>query len=211
MLRWTSTAVIIGLMHLGLVSAAQAAPVTFTPDVFDPANVKFLRDGGNCSRNVITDTISGMSGGGCDQLTYTHKLSDFNPATDDLTSAWLSLTFYDDPGSDSSQESFNLDFSGGRFEHNIKIDNGSTAGSPDSFTYTVTTYLNSTGQLEVALSRAGNGNNSNNDFFFAGSTLGGSGIRNDPAPAPLPTPEPASLMLVGTGLAFAVRRFRNRR
>ena len=121
MLRWTSTALVFGLMNLGLVSAAQAAPVTFTPDTFDPTNVKFFRDGGSCIGNVITDTISGMSGGGCADLTFTLGLADFNPALDTLTSASLFVTFYDDAGSDSS-ESFDLDLGGESFRHNVKID-----------------------------------------------------------------------------------------
>jgi hypothetical protein len=206
MLRWTSTALVFGLMNLGLVSAAGAASVTFTPDAFDPTNVKFFRDGGNCTGDVIADTISGMSGGGCAELTYTLELSDFNPATDALTSAWLSLTFYDDTGSDSS-ESFDLGLRGGSFQHNVPIGDGSVSGSPDVFPYTVTSYVNSTGQLEVRLSMGTNGNN--NDFLFASSTLSGSGTRNDAAP--LPTPEPASLMLLGTGLALAARQFRKHR
>ena len=206
MLRWTSTALVFGLMNLGLVSAAEAAPVTFTPDVFDPAHVKFFRDGGNCTGNVITDTIPGTSGGGCADLTYTLELSGFNPETDALTSALLFLTFYDDSGSDSS-ESFDLELRGGSFQHNIQIDDSSTSGSPDIFPYMVTAYVNATGQLEVRLSMGSNGNN--NDFFFANSTLSGSGVRNDSAP--LPTPEPASLMLLGTGLALAARQFRKHR
>ena len=67
--------------------------MTFTPDIFDPANVMFFRDGGTCTGNVVTGTVSGMSGGGCSALTYTHELSDFNPATDILTSALLFVPF----------------------------------------------------------------------------------------------------------------------
>ena len=119
MLRWSSTALVVGLMNLGLVSAAQAGPVTFTPDIFDPANVQFFRIGGTCTGDVSTDTVSGMIGGGCTVLTYTHELSDFNPATDTLTSASLFLTFYDD--SDAPSEKFDLALGGGSFLHDVQI------------------------------------------------------------------------------------------
>jgi hypothetical protein len=183
----------ITVMSCWLAGAAYAVPVQFS-DTFNPSDVKFLKDGGGCSgNNNSNDTVSNTANGGCELLTYTHSLSNFNPSTDTLTSATLSLTFYDD--FDANSEKFDIDLGGVDFRNNVQITNLSVWFLPFGVEYNVLASINSNGELAVTLMRGNNG--SNNDFYFASSMLDASGTRTDSVAQ---TPEPGTWLLLGTGL-----------
>src|SRR5688500_1756093 len=92
MMRCISCVVLV-LASLIVVPAASADPITFS-DTFDPANVFFVSSGSACTgTNGVTDSTSAST---CQTLSWTHLLPGFNALTDTLTSATLSLWFYDD-------------------------------------------------------------------------------------------------------------------
>ena len=203
-------------------TSAQAAPLSLT-DVFDPAqDVFFDRRGAACTSSITSAN--------CDSFEYQHLLSDFDAATDVITDATLSLTFYDN--SDNAAEMVDIFlnplFEGGISENNLKITSESTSSRPFAqLLLNLVTLVNVDGELWVTLARQ------NGNFYFAGSTLTAHAERTLPLPIitseDTPSsdnaggsgdlqavPEPASLLLLASGfLAVAVwmrsRRVANRR
>jgi hypothetical protein len=205
MQHWSLPALVAMVMTFSVAGAAQASPVTFAPDTFNPNDVFFLKNAGGCVGNNTLDLVSGSANGGCETLEYVHELTGFDSSTDTLTSGSLSLVFYDD-SNDGNAEVFDLALGSVGFLNNVTIRSGSTAILPFGISVDVLASVTHDGLLSVVLSRGNQG--ANNDFFFASSTLNASGSR-DLAPAPVP--EPASLLLVGTGLLTVGWRFRQRR
>ena len=158
------------------IGSEAASPISFT-DTFNPADVLFDgQSNASCVGNNTTDTVSGQSGIACESLTWTHVLGGFDPATDSLSSAWLTLTVRNDSGTNNQSDNFDivLDL--------LQIGDTSV---PDS---TVSTSLTFT---------SANGNHS---FYFEQSVLTAEGTRLDQeALAPVPVPEPASLMFARNG------------
>lgn len=180
--------VLIGLAVLLWSGGADA--VTFT-NVFDPADVFFATNA-----NAV------------DTLTFTHDLTDggittpfaFNPAAFTLTSASISILFYDD--SDPAViEQVDITLDGVLTGSPFTILSASTAGAPSAFNSPVLlAALQSDGKLVVTLDRHDINpgvNGIQGDFFFAKSTLTAEG---EPIPQTNGVPLPSTLMLLGAGL-----------
>jgi hypothetical protein len=143
-------------------------------DVWNPAPDIFL--------NTPNETYS-----------FFHDLTDngFHPNTSTITSAAISLTFYDDQDHlfglpdlfDLIQEQVSFTFDGVS-QSQQEIDTGTVHFLVN------TQLLQSDGQVQVTL------RNLAGDVYFDQSTL-----TAQATPESLPTPEPGSLCLIGTGLA----------
>src|SRR5919112_1685442 len=83
----------------GAVTSAHASTIGYS-STFDPADVLFNSGGGACAgtnnETNVADTVSGMSSGACDTLTFSHQLVGYTNPTDTLLNATLSLYFHDD-------------------------------------------------------------------------------------------------------------------
>ena len=192
MWRWSSRVLMFAAMSCWLVGTAQAAPITYATDVFNPNDVFFESGGGTCSGINSNDTVSDKDDGACRSLTYTHSLAGFNASTDALTDATLRLWLYDDNSFFDfwQAETFDLSF-GSNFFNGVSIANLSSNGSPTNASYDVDGSVVN-GLLTLTISR------DYGDFYFARSTLDANGTRTDLVAAQ--TPEPGTWVLMGTGL-----------
>jgi len=201
-----------------MAGTASASTPTFT-DVFDPADVLFDNAAGTCvgtnNAGTATDSVTGFVSGKCTTLGYSHSLTGFTSPPDTLSSATLTLYFYDDLDTGSATEKVTVTLNGVTLvtpSGGFTITSGSVAGAPDSPSYNVIGSVSSAGVLNLLISRQAG------DFYFAKSELFGewaqgttNGATNGSTLPPV-VPEPATFVLLGSGLLAAsrLRRLRSR-
>jgi hypothetical protein len=200
-MRILCVATLAALIGLGTAGQVNASPIT---DTFDPADVFFNgQSSAVCHGNNTTDTVSGAVSGQCHSLDWTHVLPGFNPATDTLTSATLTLTLRNDGTSNDQSDKFDIVIDA------LSITDQSVALSIDFTSAAFATLLAqlANGSALTTFSVSDNGSHS---FYFDKSVLNADFTTKDTAPL-TPVPEPASLTLFGTGLFGAVAAYRRRR
>jgi len=204
-------ATLVLLVGVGAADRASASAISFN-DVFNPTDVRFDgQSNGTCVGNNATELVTGQSGGACETLTWTHVLAGFDPSTDSLSSASLTLTVRNDTGGNNQSDKYDIV---------LDLLSISDTGVPDS---TVSTSLSFTSaNFATLLAQLGDGSlsatltgaNGNHSFYFEQSVLNAEGTRQEElalAEAPVPVPEPASLTLLGMGLFGTAAAYRRRR
>jgi hypothetical protein len=191
---------ILAALVVAFASVAQAGPISWGPDLFDPADVYFNSGGAACTASSLSPV--------CASLAYTHDLTlyGFVPglsSLDQLTGGLLEIVMRDDE-SDRPNEAVKLSLEGllqpGTYDAATSLSFFSFGGVGGSLLLS----LQQDGILNVLLERQ------NGDFVFDRSVFTAQGIRDTPSPTAVP--EPASLAMLGLGLAGAgVRRLRKTR
>jgi hypothetical protein len=189
----------VGAIIFGGFTTADASVITFS-DTFNPADVLFEKDnnGAACTGlNGAADSVSGAVSGKCDSLVFTQLLDGFNPATDTLTSAGLTLTFHDNNGHPAVEKfTYLIDLATG----DVTITSG---GVPFVWSLNALSLLGD-GQLAIKLTAK------NGDFIFDSAVLTAAGDRIV-ITEPVDVPEPASMVLFGVGALVLGAKIRRRR
>ncbi len=164
----------------GMVGSASAIPYTDTYEPDDPICME---------GNIFL--------GSTDSITWTFDITEdgFNPDTQDVTSASVSLDFSDD--SCDWFELAELDVGSNTFYW--EVDTGDV-----SFGITSLMTLSDTGMVDVTLTCLFG------DFYFNSATLTAEGTAEGTAPVP----EPSTILLMGSGLlglvGYSRKRFRKK-
>ena len=155
------------MLIFGMAGTASAIPYTDTYDVGNPSMRSHL---------LSPD----------DSVSWTFDITNdgFNPLTQDVTSASISLNFRDDSGSWwDGGEIADLDVGDNYFYWGV--DTGDI-----SFAITSLMTLSSSGTIDCTLTAE------IGDFYFNNATLSAEGTE----PVPAPVPEPSTILLMGAGL-----------
>lgn len=148
--------------------------------------------------------MSGSLFGSDDSVTWTFDITDedsgfFNPVTQDVTSAQISLSLEDHTGCFDFWEFANLDVGDNSF--NWEVNTGDI-----SFTIASLMTLSESGTVDATLTAT------LGDFYFNSATL--TAIGTEPGStiddAAAPVPEPSTIMLMGTGILGLVAYGRKR-
>ena len=120
-----------------------------------------------------------------DSVSWTFDITNdgFNPVTQDVTSASISLNFTDDGGRFDFGETADLDVGNNYFYWGV--DTGDV-----SFTITSLMTLSDSGTIDCTLTAEAG------DFYFNSAILSAEGTE----PSSAPVPEPSTILLMGAGL-----------
>jgi hypothetical protein len=186
---------LVAIMFLSMTGVAQAGPINWGPDTYDPANdIYFASGGAACTSQSVSAT--------CESLLYSHDLTAYGfipgaSSLDQLTGGLLDVVFRDDE-SDNPNEAFRITLEGllqpGAHDASVPFSFGGISGA-------LLLSLQTDGVLNVLLNRQ------NGDFVFDSSTFTAYGTRASAVPA---VPEPGSMVLFGVGLVVAARMARRR-
>lgn len=196
-----SVSSIVAVVLFCAVSVAQASPITWGPDVYDPTNDIYLADdGAACTADILSTA--------CESLAYTHDLTAYGfvpgPFSDDQISGGLLDIVFRDDESDRPSEGFKITL-------NDLLQAG-THGALMPFSFSgisgaLLASLQEDGVLHVLLTQQ------HGDFMFDRSTFTANGTREsdeEEPPTPSSVPEPTSLTLLGAGVVGMIMRGRKR-
>src|SRR5688572_4886033 len=192
---------IVAIVLFCAASVAEASPITWGPDVYDPANDVYFADGGAvCTVDLLSTA--------CESFVYTHDLTAYGfvpgPSSNDQISGGLLEIVLRDDESDRPSEGFK-----------ITLNDLLQAGTHDAlvpFSFSgisgaLLASLQEDGVLHVLLARQ------HGDFMFDRSTFMANGTREsdeEEPPTPSSVPEPTSLTLFAAGVVGVIMRGRKR-
>ena len=191
----------VGIVLLCAASAADANPISWGPDIYNPTDVYFADGGAACTFDNLSAT--------CESLAYIHDLTAYGfipgASSDDQISGGLLEILFRDDESDNPSEGFKITLNG------LLQPGTKPAAVPFSFndiSGSLLASLQDDGLLNVTLAHQ------HGDFIFDRSTFTANGTRESESPNTEPegqpttaVPEPASVALLSAGfLGLMVRR-----
>lgn len=188
---------IVAVVLFCAASLADASPITWGPDVYDPTNDVYFAEGGAACTVDFLSTV-------CESLAYTHDLAPygFAPGTssnDQISGGLLEILFRDDQ-SDRPSEGFKITLNDllqpGTYDAAVPFSlSGISVGLLAS--------LQEDGLLRIIVARQ------HGDFVFDRSTFTANGTResdDDEPPISSTIPEPTSVALFSAGFVGLLMR-----